>query len=78
MKQSANFKEVCFPNLTLWYSYETVIAFRSNGEFAIRENDWSVTTGKHLNWIDDDKSKRISGTEFEKKLNKVLKRHKLS
>lgn len=60
-------------NLTVYFSYETPVAFwyPSTG-IVIRENDWGTTTGKHLNWIDSDKSKRISGEEFEKKLNKVL------
>lgn len=51
--------------LTLYFSYETLIAFdhRRTG-LVIRENDWGPTTGKHLNAIDDDKSRRIPGNVF--------------
>ena len=62
-------------NLTLYFSYDTVIAFTTPGVLVIRENDWKTTTGKHLNAIDRDKSKRISSDEFEAKLDEVLKKH---
>lgn len=53
--------------LTVWFSYRTPIAFHVNGsQRVIRENSWGITTGKHLNWIDKDKKKRVSGEEFEK------------
>lgn len=69
---------VSFPKLDIYYSYETPIAFRTaDTGFVIRENDWSTTTGKHLNWLDEDKKKRISGEEFEKKFEKVLKKFRL-
>ena len=55
-------------NVSIWYSYQTPVAFSKDGEFHIRENDWNVTTGKHLNWIDRDHSKRIPGNKFEKLL----------
>lgn len=51
-----------------WYSYKTCIAFNAGGDFVIRENDWNQTTGRHLNHINPDKSIRISGLEFERKL----------
>jgi hypothetical protein len=74
-----NCLRVCIGNLTLYFSYQTVVAFRSNElGLVIRENDWSTTTGKHLNWIDPEKKIRISGEEFEKLLSKTLKKHKLS
>lgn len=63
--------------LTLFFSYNTVVAFKDGFNFVISENVWSRTTGKHLNWIDDDKSQRIPHFEFEKKLEEVLKRHDL-
>ena len=58
-------------NLTLWFSYRTPVAFSYMGEFCIRENVWSTTTGRHLNEIDDDHSIRISGEEFNKRLNQI-------
>lgn len=48
-----------------WFSYETLIAFRINGEFHISKNYWGPTTGKHLNWIDDNKKIREDGETFE-------------
>lgn len=59
---------------TLYFSYKTIIAFQAAGKLVIRENEWSVTTGKHLNWIDSDKKKRISTPEFEKQLNELLEK----
>ena len=70
---------VSFPdNFTLYYSYETIIAFTTPGITCISENNWGPTTGKHLNCIDDDKSKRLPRDEFEKQLARVLKSHKLA
>lgn len=57
------------PGLTIWFSYETPVAFRSPEHRLVRENDWSVTTGKYLNRIDGgDKGSRITGREFEREL----------
>lgn len=75
----ANCIRVEVGELSLWYSYNTVVAFRSpkTGK-VVRVNDWSVTTGKHLNWIDGgNKSARISGEEFEKQLAAVLQSYSL-
>jgi hypothetical protein len=60
-------------DLTLYISYETVIAYKFRGTLVVRENDWKQTTGKHLNWIDGgNKKQRIPGTQFESQLNNVL------
>jgi hypothetical protein len=70
---------VSFDNLELWYSYRTIVAFRAPGYgLTVRENDWGPTTGKHLNAVEPDKSKRISGKEFERQLSEVLKSFGLS
>jgi hypothetical protein len=62
-------------NLTLYYSYQTVIAFRSPEKgLVVSENVWSRTTGKHLNAISGD---RIEYSEFHKQLSEVLKFHGL-
>ena len=54
------------PGITIWFSYETPIAFRAGGPHVVRQNSWSTTTGKHLNRIDGgDKASRIPGPEFE-------------
>ena len=53
-------------SFTIWFSYETPIAFNHpNVGFIIRENSWGPTTGKHLNNIDSNKEERIASQEFE-------------
>lgn len=63
--------KVTINDLSLWFSYRTVVAFRFGGQFYIRENDWSTTTGRHLNEIDSDHSIRIPGVEFERELDRI-------
>jgi hypothetical protein len=65
--------------LTLYFSYDTVVAFRhpSHG-FVVSHNVWSVTTGRHLNWLEPDKKRRVPYEEFKKLLDEVLKEHNLS
>lgn len=60
-------------NKVLYYfSYKTLVAFEhiSTG-LVIRENIWGNTTGKHLNWIDADKSKRVNTETFFEKLDEL-------
>ena len=64
-------------DLSLYFSYDTIIGFSSPKGSETRQNDWSTTTGKHLNAITPDKTLRIDGVKFEKKLIEVLKFHKL-
>jgi hypothetical protein len=51
------------------FSYKTPIAFAQGGRVVVRQNDWSTTTGKHLNAIDggssDAKKARLSTADFE-------------
>lgn len=61
--------------LELWYSYETIVAFRDDTGLKVSENVWGVTTGKHLNWIEPNKKKRVKNTEFETLLKEALERH---
>lgn len=53
---------------TFWFSYKTLVAFKKlGGPRIVRQNDWSTTTGKHLNAIDGgDKKSRVSAVEFER------------
>ena len=75
----ANCMQVGIGSLDLYFSYQTVVAFRTpKTGFVISENCWGPTTGKHLNWLNDDKKNRLNRGEFEKQLEKVLKAHKLS
>lgn len=58
---------VTLPSLTIWFSYQTPVAFETGGKRVVRSNDWGPTTGKHLNAIDGGNRKsRVSGEEFEK------------
>ena len=61
---------------TFWFSYKTLVAFqKGHGSIVVRENDWSTTTGKHLNAIDDgNKKARVSGVVFEKLFAKAFGR----
>lgn len=79
IETGSNYAVVNFQNLTLWTSYSNVIGFMTpkTGRVA-RENDWGPTTGKHLNAVEADKGKRISGADFEAQLAGVLKAFGLS
>ena len=70
-------KRLDLENITLWYSYETIIAYRDNQDGrVVSENCWSTTTGKHLNWIDQgDKKNRKPRSEFETMLKNACARH---
>jgi len=63
----------------LYFSYETLVAFEywvsmDNGEGGmwhkkrVCENVWSTTTGKLLNEIEPDKTKRIERARFENEM----------
>lgn len=68
-----NCKYMDLGNIKLYYSYETIIGYSTNsGGLVLTENVWGNTTGKHLNWLDRDKKKRIPYNEFQKRLKSVL------
>jgi hypothetical protein len=51
--------------VTYYMSYSTLVAVRYGGTLLVRRNDWSTTTGKHLNAIDgDDKASRLDRDSF--------------
>ena len=63
-------------SITLYYSYKTIIAYHDNQDgLIVSENQWTVTTGKHLNWIDSNKKDRKPASEFNELLQSALKRH---
>ncbi len=69
-----NFTVIIFHNtedsgdhLKVYFSYQTMIAFELNYALTISENEWGPTTGKHLNYINPDKTKRIPRHEVERK-----------
>ena len=65
---------LCFvtPTGRYWFSYDTLVAFMIHGEFHIIKNYWGTTTGKHLNWIDDDHSIREDRKTFDANFNRLI------
>lgn len=68
-----NFTQLWIGSMVMWFSYKTLIAFRTpeTGE-VISENCWSTTTGKHINHINPDKDARTPRAEFEALAGRVL------
>ena len=61
------------PNLKVYYSYSTPVALEIDGVLKVSQNQWSITTAKHLSWIDNgNKKDRLNRDEFQK----LLKEHK--
>ena len=62
--------------IEFYYSYETIVAYWDKKDGLVcSKNVWTVTTGKHLNWIEPDKSRRIENKKFQKMLEEATKRH---
>jgi len=51
-------------HLSLAFSYSTIVGISDGGRWHVCENVWSVTTGKHLNWLNENKSERMDRDEF--------------
>ena len=62
----SNFTYVDMGDVELWFSYRTLIGFRSSGKLYVRYNEWGPTTGKHLNVIPHNKKVRLSSEDFAK------------
>ena len=61
------------PNLKVFYSYNTPVALEIDGVLKVSQNQWTITTAKHLSWIDNgNKKDRLKPEEF----NQLLKQHK--
>ena len=62
--------------LDLYFSYDTIVAFRGGGHVTVvSQNVWSNTTGRHLNEIDGgEKEDRVDYNTFQEKLNEALER----
>lgn len=62
--------------IEFYYSYETIVAYKdAKDNLVVSENVWGVTTGKHLNWINDNKKQRVNNTEFREMLRRAIDRH---
>jgi len=57
--------------VTFYYSYDTLVAVNYGKGVKVCKNMWSNTTGKHLNWIDDDHSIRLSVEGFATEIKKA-------
>ena len=61
------------PQLRVYYSYTTPVALMIDGHLKVSQNQWSITTGRHLTWIDGgNKQNRLKPEEF----NELVKKHK--
>lgn len=70
---SPTLHEVTVGNLDLYFSYQTVVAFRGDDGLVVSENVWSVTTGKHLSMIDGGrKAYRVPHDVFSAQLATAL------
>lgn len=68
--------QVDLGDMTIFYSYETIVAYSDGKDGLVcSENQWSTTTGKHLNWIQPDKKARVNNETFNTMLGEALKRH---
>lgn len=68
---AGNFNSVSMNWVKFYFSYETCVGIRlreffNNKQIYVHENDWSATTGKHLNWLDRwEKEERLSREDFD-------------
>ena len=74
-----NFTKLTLGPLTLWFGYTTPISFSIGGSTpssCTRVNDWSTTTGRHLNACDggtpEARAARVPGHVFEARLSAAL------
>lgn len=64
-----------FEKFTLFYSYDTIVAYKDIDDgFVCSENVWGNTTGKHLNWLEPNKRNRVPNKDFELILQMMLER----
>ena len=73
LRSTRNLYFVMEDGMKVFYSYSTPVAFQpvNSAEVVVCENVWSVTTAKHLNWIEDwagypRKQNRLKRDEFKK------------
>lgn len=59
-----NYSEVTIGDVELFFSYRTLVAFRTpESGLVIRTNAWGPTTGRHLNYISTTRD-RVNGETF--------------
>lgn len=69
-KVTNTLNQVSLGDLTLYYSYKTIVGFNYKGEFTLIENIYSKTTSRDLNLI--DRGNRVSLEVFKIRLRKLL------
>ena len=76
----AHAQRVDIGDLSLWFSYNTIVAFCEPGKLnRMSENVWGTTTGKHINAIDGgNKKDRLKHNVFSDELQEMLVRHGLT
>jgi len=65
-RRTRNFYQHTINGLTLYFSYQTLIAIDN----LISVNNWSVSTARHLYWINPDKDIRVN--DFDEQARKIL------
>ena len=71
-KVTNTLNQVSLGDLTLYYSYNTIVGFNYKGELSLIENIYSRTTSRDLNLI--DRGNRINLEVFKIRLRKLLYR----
>lgn len=62
---------VIIGGIELYFSYDQIIGIDCKDGLYVCENIWSQTTGRHLNSIEPDKSKRMLYKDFMVKVAEV-------
>ena len=60
-------------DITLTFSYQTIVQVASPKGIFTCQNDWSTTTGKLLNDLEPDHNKRIPHDKLMEKVDEALK-----
>ena len=61
-----NFAIVEMDGLGLAFSYATLVGIRVGFDpWKVQQNYWGSTTGKHLNYLNSDKTSRLDAEDFE-------------
>lgn len=70
-----NLHEVVVNGLSIYFSYDTPVAFKVDEELLTSDNIWSQTTGSHLNLIkerNEVKTRRANNNVFKIQLKKAI------
>jgi len=69
----AHTMQITVGDMTIYFSYQTPIAFRAPGVgYVVSENVWSRTTGKHFGMLPGNRSDRVPNEKFNELYLKAL------